>query len=126
MCLILSPTGFAVLWPLDLENQLVILSFVQRKLDVLVSVEEDPGELVSPRRFLVVIGDTDYILRDILQDDLSSQVKCNQEVLTSEPGSPRIEQDITCFEIGSKHEAFLAAFGQRSIVFAIHAVQVQG
>ena len=53
MCLILGPTRIAVFWPLDLEDQIIF--FTQCDFDILVCVEEDPGELVSARRVLAVL-----------------------------------------------------------------------
>lgn len=84
MCLILSPVS-SVFRPLDLEDQIIF--FTQCDFDILVCVEEDPGELVSARRVLAVVIDLCFFSRRILEYNLSSFVECDAELLTAESGT---------------------------------------
>ena len=79
MCLVLS-SAVIVVRPLDLENQI----FTRCDLDILVCVEEDPGELVSARRVLAVVIDL-YLCT--LEYDLSSLIKYDTELSTAEPST---------------------------------------
>ncbi len=65
MCLILSRTIFAIFGPLDPEDQ--VFFFTHRDFDILVCVEEDPGELVSRRRVLAIVINLCFFSRCILE-----------------------------------------------------------
>ncbi len=103
-CLILCPASFAFR-PLDLEDQIIFTHF---NLDVLVCVEEDPGELASKRRLFAVVIDLRYFSRCILEYNLSSLVECDAEVLTAEPGTAFAQEDIADLWITSEHKTFLS------------------
>ena len=81
MCLILS-SAIIMVRPLDLEDQIVF--FTQCDFDVLVCVEEDPGELGSTRRVLAIVIDLCFFSRCILEYNLSSFAECDAKLLTAE------------------------------------------
>lgn len=60
----------------------------------MIFVKEDLGELISIRKFLVVVANICVESRCIYQDDLASCVECDSKVLTTNFSSC-VEQDIT-------------------------------
>ena len=104
MCLILSPVS-SVFRPLDLEEQIIFIT--DRDFDILVCVEEDPGELGSTRRVLAIVINLCFFSRFILEYNFSSLVECDAEMLTAESGSSLAQEDITDSWITSEHKAFL-------------------
>ena len=104
MCLILSPVS-SVFRPLDLEDQIIF--FTQCDFDVLVCVEQDPGELISKMRVLAIIINLCFFSRYILEYNFSSLVECDAELLTAESGTSLAQEDIADSWITSEHKAFL-------------------
>ena len=101
MCLILRLVN-SIVRPLDLEDQITHCDF-----DILVCVEEDPGEMISARRVLSIVIDLGFYSRYIFEYDLSSLVECDAEVSTAESGTSLAQEDIADLWITSEHKAFL-------------------
>lgn len=106
MCNIPGRKICVVWWPLDLEDQIHITHI---NLDLVVLVEEDPGEMVSGRRIfaIILVADGCFCSRCVLKYDLSSLVECDAEVLTAEPTAPFAQEHIVDLWIASEHITFL-------------------
>ena len=90
MCFILSP-AIIVVRPLDLEDQIIF--FTQCDFDILVCVEENPGELISTRRVFAAVVNKRFFSRCIL-NNLSSLVKCNTELSTADSDTSLAQKDV--------------------------------
>ena len=89
MCYILSQTKFAIFRPLDLEDQITYCY-----LNILIYIEENPGELMSARRILAVVINLYFFSIYILEYNLFSLVECNIKLLITKFDTSLAQKDI--------------------------------